>query len=30
MPLMVIILASGWGERFAASGGTTHKLQRRC
>jgi molybdenum cofactor cytidylyltransferase len=27
MPLVVIILASGRGERFAASGGTTHKLQ---
>jgi len=25
----VIILASGRGERFAASGGTTHKLQAR-
>lgn len=27
MPLVVIILASGRGERFAASGGATHKLQ---
>jgi hypothetical protein len=30
MPLVAIILACGWGERFAASGGTTHKLQGRC
>jgi molybdenum cofactor cytidylyltransferase len=29
MPLVVIVLASGRGERFAASGGTTHKLQAR-
>jgi molybdenum cofactor cytidylyltransferase len=26
-PPTVLILASGWGERFLASGGTTHKLQ---
>ena len=27
MPAVVIVLASGRGERFAASGGTVHKLQ---
>lgn len=27
MPAVVIVLASGRGERFAASGGTGHKLQ---
>ena len=27
MPATILVLASGRGERFLASGGTTHKLQ---
>ena len=29
MPPTVLVLASGRGERFAASGGQVHKLQAR-